>query len=1299
MSTFHRRSTPSYFGGLPGGYDYLNKPTDPSVGGTGAAAFADGKKVGGPNDGTYYIAFGEDATSLDANRPSDALGTNTDFLDDILHRDLSLTVRTADVTAGGAVASVVISGQVFVGAFGTPNNADQRGRLISALDSNDNEIIDSTGATVVASLIHNGSSTNVVGTQSSGFYSGPTVNFTPSIPSGTTYRIYYGQRTNLASLPISAFTDLIIRNAQEVDGVVESQFRNLHAPGNLQAWDAPWDSTIRALAASGLNERYRRKTGVPASFTFDTPGDGAIIVRDGKALEVRGFTNTLGTGAPPDKNLALIRLTGDSTTAVGGSWPLTNKGADVGIWHETDLNGSNTASEISRLGVSGPALMDVVPRNYTSGTLTTQAFTYVNPASTATLNPTSGSDSSSKRRVQCAAGQYFRIPSGGDANKTAVRVGLDMVEVTVGGVTSTYMITDFVGTNSVLVAHMTGKFADFGATAVSANIRLVQTAVSIGGSAGTLSQLPHLPVAIFAPPPPTQVGGDSPFNRIQPSVFAAPSNAQQEPPASSDADMTALHWGYYDINTGYFVGTGQLRGDGQVRTYRGAWTLSVGDGVNSFGDFNGPTAITDAMLHMDFLWGNHNWSARIYVRRGNYNINSGSDNPITVDSGQEIVLLGDGQGAGGTSIFNASSGTGSLMKIGNGRIIVQDMRLVSNNDGPIELGIDGSSSPQLELTRCTVFGPIKVSRAPLIINESNGNTLLARSCNFEAGAGGRSLIWISPTGGLIHLEGLTFEDCRFEAPANNALMRIDPIASQAVYIDDISFVRCAIKLNGQLTKLVNEIDPTVVTSDVVRNSGILHINGSSGVTAYAASQIKKIRFENCEVFATGDRPLLMFAQFSPRFRCLAFEIEGGRWVVDNTTTVIDSNPFSVVPMALTYDSGTPRGYDALAISPNGGEPIVNFSMKGVKIGYGTDGAASLTASPFGRNYGTPTTYQSVGSSVQWGCIVVRANVVEIEETEFLGSVRKSGLPELEVFGVDSTVVSKFKVANLGATAGTAIVFPNARVSVVVGGLTGSAVIEDVVLDGSNGTATTNSSPLLALCYSAVSSTSDLTLPGYLIHIDRCTIGKNTASGGYSIGYVGPASNSQYLRVIISNSTVYGNNTDGIVFAEPIPKLLHIKGNTITGHGQYGVDVAAHTWGLDRSIVIENNTITGCVGQGIICIATTAWELTGTLGLSTALVAGPDIRNNRVFNNDTGNVQITIGLTTINNPGGIIIGNDCLGQFIRVLTIATTGYIYTVGLQPIKSASIPNVYPWVEADGSAPANSEPMSMNRALWRKT
>lgn len=188
---FHRLVTPSYFGGLPGGYDLIN---------TGSAP-ADGAKVGGPNAGTYFHAFGEDALASYFNRPIKALAQNCDTLDDYLHRDVVVMHKTADVLAGSPVASIVLPAGTYLGGSGYTNNAVSRARLFSVRDNSDRPIVDTSIAEVVVTsvtlsggdAIGGGFSANTV-----------TINLTPSIPSGTTYRVYYGVRQNLATIDTDA---------------------------------------------------------------------------------------------------------------------------------------------------------------------------------------------------------------------------------------------------------------------------------------------------------------------------------------------------------------------------------------------------------------------------------------------------------------------------------------------------------------------------------------------------------------------------------------------------------------------------------------------------------------------------------------------------------------------------------------------------------------------------------------------------------------------------------------------------------------------------------------------------------------------------------------------------------------------------------------------------------------------------------------------------------------------------------------------------------------------------------------
>lgn len=212
---FHRLAAPSYFvaggGSLPPGYDYINNAD------AGTPALADTAKSSGPNAGTYFIAFSEDGTSADANRPHAALAENTDILDDYFHRDIAVPKVTADVTTVAPVSSfqLVDTQGIFVGVAGTPNNANGINTFVEILDSNNNEIIGdpATGARSRVTAISGA-------TVGSGFATAGAVvtcTVSPPIPSGVVYRVFYGVRGNLSTLPADALSLVQIRAAQERD--------------------------------------------------------------------------------------------------------------------------------------------------------------------------------------------------------------------------------------------------------------------------------------------------------------------------------------------------------------------------------------------------------------------------------------------------------------------------------------------------------------------------------------------------------------------------------------------------------------------------------------------------------------------------------------------------------------------------------------------------------------------------------------------------------------------------------------------------------------------------------------------------------------------------------------------------------------------------------------------------------------------------------------------------------------------------------------------------------------------------
>jgi hypothetical protein len=200
---FHRFAVPSYTGGLPPGYDYINNAT------SGTPAPADGALGAGPNAGSYFFGSGEQATAAAWNRAAKALAENTDTLDDLLHRDLAVP-RIQDFPAAGApVSQIVLTGPgVFIGKPGTPNTVAGIGTFVQITDQNDNEIVNSGVECKVTAI------SDTVG---SGFSAGNvTLTVSPAIPAGIAYRVYFATHGNLASLPVDALTSIRLGSAEEV---------------------------------------------------------------------------------------------------------------------------------------------------------------------------------------------------------------------------------------------------------------------------------------------------------------------------------------------------------------------------------------------------------------------------------------------------------------------------------------------------------------------------------------------------------------------------------------------------------------------------------------------------------------------------------------------------------------------------------------------------------------------------------------------------------------------------------------------------------------------------------------------------------------------------------------------------------------------------------------------------------------------------------------------------------------------------------------------------------------------------
>lgn len=437
---FYRYSDPNYnklggsFPGTIGGNTYARvNVTSGGDGGGDGSANVDGAKVGGPNAGTFLVAFGEQGISAAVNRGLAALAKNTDALDDVVRASIPRVARIS-VTLGAPSNDVPVTGDVFVGESGMANTQANRDALVH-VERSDGTPIAVNGVVPTVTLLHDGLASNVVGTAADGFRNGATVRLSAIVPAGT-YTVFIGQRTSYANLVEARLSELV---AEHIRG---------------RAYDANlWKSL-----SHGLDEKYRkstRRTGGDVT-DLDVAGSGAVITRDGKALTVVGATRDWD-GSPA--------ATDDPLRAIFASVPqdrwwqsLTNaayndaKGGNVGYVHVTSLRSSELGPEKGVDSRDMAAFLTVNPVNVTAANVGGDPYyTYLGADMSAVLNPAGGGGN----RVQVAAPNYFR--SGG---KTGIALKHDMllIERTESGVVTRkpYLVESFVDDITVTVSALGG---------------------------------------------------------------------------------------------------------------------------------------------------------------------------------------------------------------------------------------------------------------------------------------------------------------------------------------------------------------------------------------------------------------------------------------------------------------------------------------------------------------------------------------------------------------------------------------------------------------------------------------------------------------------------------------------------------------------------------------------------------------------------------------------------------------------------------------------------------------------------
>ncbi len=467
---FHRFQDPTYdlLGGtFPGTigtqtYDRANVVSGGTGGGNGSAN-ADGAKVGGPNAGTFFVAFGEDATSSFANRGLRAVTQNTDALDNILRGNVPRMSRVGVSVV--ATADVPVTGLVFVGDLGTANSQANRDFLAHVEYADGTPVVDGNGAQATITLIHDGFGNNLVGTSTTGFVSGATIRLSVAATGALT--AFVGIASSYANLQESRKIDIL---GEDIDGRRS-------------------DTALWINYSHGMDGKYRKSTRRTGGTVADlnVAGSGAVVTRDGKALTVVGVTRDWdGTPAATDDPIRAC-FSADAVNSPLAAQPSTTfddaQGGNVGYAFWTCRKGVNTVEERGPRGRDAAGYVAVTPVDLAANNVGGDPYyTYLIAGTPAVLNP--GGTGAENLRVNSP---YFFRSSGNTG--VALRHDLALVEYTELGVLvrKPFVIKSIVDDTTVELAQLGGNSstpAPVFVTNTVASVTWLQVHEVVSGRAG-----------------------------------------------------------------------------------------------------------------------------------------------------------------------------------------------------------------------------------------------------------------------------------------------------------------------------------------------------------------------------------------------------------------------------------------------------------------------------------------------------------------------------------------------------------------------------------------------------------------------------------------------------------------------------------------------------------------------------------------------------------------------------------------------------------------------------------------------
>jgi hypothetical protein len=409
-----------------------------------------------------------------------------------------------------------------------------------------------------------------------------------------------------------------------------------------------------------------------------------------------------------------------------------------------------------------------------------------------------------------------------------------------------------------------------------------------------------------------------------------------------------------------------------LRRLNAEWTVTVGDGVISFGDFSGSNAIQQALAY----WANNatllaNFLAfRIQVKVGNYQVNS-VNGAINVPDGHTLYLEGISDEGCLITVTDATSpcltvGTGvssSSLEMKNiflrKATTFSSVQINSGSTAIIEdcaferIILDVENGINFYLIRCEFINVFNSFNSPtIIINAGNGATIGPFVCR----------------------------DCEFATGQNGPLLLVSAVSSSSplTYIDRITFEDCTILLNST----------TATSGRLTGNCGVIDVNPNGSFANSSPTPtgvtVNLLQFNNCEVYANrSGGPISILIHLQPQANGATFtsgylsvnrlEITGGKWIAPVLNTTY--SPFMVADVGFASS-------EASLNTVTVGAPLGGVYLNNVTVGFdsGTTGVNMGTCTSDSTPWFTGALTDTINQA-DWGAFAIEASHIELTNVQ------------------------------------------------------------------------------------------------------------------------------------------------------------------------------------------------------------------------------------------------------------------------------------------------------------------------------